>query len=65
MKQYAVASTLIQEKPGVMNILTDIRPIEADSEAEAIGVYVLEVSKEFPEHNIHVRPVSLPSYNKE
>lgn len=54
--KYAVASTLIKEMPNKMNIMTDLRLIEAVSKEEAIGIYVLQVSEQHPEHQIHVRP---------
>lgn len=59
MEMYAVASTLIKEGIGKMNIMTDIRPIEANSTDEAMGIYMREITVEFKEHNVHVRPVVL------
>lgn len=54
--KYAVASTLIKKMPNKMNITTDLRLIEALSKEEAIGIYVLQVSEQYTEHQIHVRP---------
>lgn len=59
MKMYAVSSTLIKEGIGKMNIMTDIRPIEANSTDEAMGIYIREITEELKEHNVHVRPVVL------
>ena len=59
MQMYAVASTLIKEGIGIVNIMTDIRPIEANSADEAMGVYIREITEEFKEHYVHVRPVVL------
>ena len=57
---YAVASTLIKDMPNKMNIMTDLRLIEAVSKEEAIGIYMLQVSEQYSEHQIHIRPAVMP-----
>lgn len=57
--QYAVSSTLIKEIPNGSNIMSDLRPIKAFSKEEAMGKYILEVNEQFPEHHIHIRPITM------
>ena len=57
---YAVASTLIKYyRTGNINIMTDLRNIEAISKEEAIGIYITNVAEEFPGHNVNCRPVAM------
>jgi len=57
---YAVASTLIKEMVTKMNVVTDLRLIEAVSKEEAIGIYMMQVSEQYPEHQVHMRPAAMP-----
>lgn len=54
-----VAATLIKNLPTSLNVLCAIDKFDAVSEEEAVGMFVLKMSKVNPDHNIHVRPVSL------
>lgn len=54
---YAVAATLTKHIPNGLNIQTYLQKYEVASEAEAIGTFVMETAKKFPEHDVHVRPV--------
>jgi hypothetical protein len=56
---YAVSATLIKDTKNRINIMTDLRRIKANSKEEAIGVYIMEVSEQFKEHQIWVRPVAM------
>jgi hypothetical protein len=61
METYVLSATLLKQNGiGSVNIMTDLRFIDAVSKEEATGKYVLEVSEEFPEHSIHIRPVCAP-----
>lgn len=59
MNKYAVAATLIKDMPGKMNIMVDLRKIEAASQEEAIGIYMIQVAEQYQEHHVHVRPAVL------
>ena len=56
-KKYVVAATLLKEISGGLNIMTQIYKYKAKSKEEALGKFMYDVSTEFPEHNIHRRPV--------
>ena len=58
--KYAVASTLIKNYGvGKLNIMVDLRKIEAVSKEEAMGIYITAIVDEFPEHNVHCKPVAM------
>jgi hypothetical protein len=61
---YAVAATLTKHVPNGLNIQTYIQKYEVASEVEAIGTFVMETAKKFPEHDIHVRPVVICLSNR-
>ena len=58
-KKFAVCSTLLKDIQNGYNIMTDLRMIEAISKEEAIGKYTIEVSEQFKEHQIYVRPLAM------
>lgn len=57
-KKYAVASTLINFMENKINMITDLRLIEAFNENEAVGIYVDMVNKQFPNHNVNAKPIA-------
>ena len=64
MARWVVAATLKKHLIDRLNIITDIRYVEGETEDEVIGKYVRIISEDFPEHDIHVRPLALPTSNK-
>ena len=57
--KYAVATTLINKvSSGVVNVVTDLRFIKANNHHEAIGIAMEELSKEFKEHHVHIKPLA-------
>jgi NAD(P)H-dependent flavin oxidoreductase YrpB (nitropropane dioxygenase family) len=66
MNKYIVCSTLIKNIPTGMTVMTDMRDICALSNSEAVGRYILQVTKEFPEYSVHAHPLAtLVEENKE
>lgn len=53
-KRWAVSVVLTQHKPdGNINILNNLREVRATSKDEAVGMALGEVTKRFPDHQIH------------
>lgn len=59
MSRFAVSATLTKQLIDRLNIQTYINIYDAVSESEAVGMFIFDVSKRLPEHNIWVRPVSV------
>ena len=57
--KYVVSATLTKDIPTGLNIMCCSRGYLAESKEEAVGRFVLEISKEYEEHQIHVRPVCI------
>jgi len=56
-EKYVVSATLKKKIPTGLNIINSLVGIEAKSEEEAIGKFILLHCEKNPEHDIHVRPV--------
>ena len=54
---YAVSAVLIKDISTGKNIMGDLRSIKAFSKEEAMGKYIVEVNKQFPDYYVHVRPL--------
>lgn len=58
MKKYAVASTMVKTIPSGLNLVTDLRFIEAENEHEAMGICMEQLSDCYKEHYVHIKPVA-------
>jgi len=58
VKKYAVASTMLKTIPSGVNIVTDLRFIEANNEQEAIGVCMEQLSHDYMSHSVHIKPIA-------
>jgi len=56
-KKFAVCATLTEDVPNGINIMTDLRTVKAANKNEAMGIYIMEVSEQFKNHQIYIRPL--------
>lgn len=56
--KYVVCAVFTKDKPNAINIQLIQRTYVAKSEAEAIGIFVVECSAVVPEHSLFVKPLA-------